>query len=99
MNLLEKIRLEGAKNNLDISSNSVNVISGKEGKNISNQIISLSDLREEIKMKKSLFKPLTYVQEFANVAQKEDDILVWGLLIGFISFLIGLLVALIKEVK
>ena len=99
MNLLEKIRLEGAKNSLDVSSHSVNVISGKEGKNISNQIISLSDLREEIKMKQSLLKPLTYVQEFANVDQKEDDILVWGLLVGFISFLIGLLVSLIKEVK
>ena len=99
MNLLEKIRLEGAKNSLDVSSTSVNVISGKEGKNISNQIISLSDFREEIKMKQSLFKPLTYVQEFANVDQKEDDVLVWGLLVGFISFLIGLLVALIKEVK
>ena len=99
MNLLEKIRLEGAKNSLDVSSSSVNVISGKEGKNISNQIISLSDFREEIKMKKSLFKPLTYVQDFANVDQKEDDILVWALLVGFISFIIGLLAALIKEVK
>ena len=99
MNLLEKIRLEGAKNSLDVSSHSVNVISGKEGKNISNQIISLSDLREEIKMKQSLLKPLTYVQEFANVDQKEDEILVWGLLVGFISFLIGLLVSLIKDVK
>ena len=99
MNLLEKIRLEGAKNSLDVSSSSVNVISGKEGKNISNQIISLSDFREEIKMKKSLFKPLTYVQDFANVDQKEDDILVWGLLTGFISFIVGLLVSLIKEVK
>lgn len=99
MNLLEKIRLEGAKNSLDVSSHSVNVISGKEGKNISNQIISLSDLREEIKMKQSLLKPLTYVQEFANVDQKEDDILVWGLLVGFISFLIGLLVSFIKEVQ
>ena len=99
MNLLEKIRLEGAKNSLDVSSHSVNVISGKEGKNISNQIISLSDLREEIKMKQSLLKPLTYVQEFANVDQKEDDILVWGLLVGFISFIIGLLVSFIKEVQ
>ena len=99
MDLLEKIRIEGARNSLDVSSHSVNIRSGKEGKNISNQIISLSDLREEIKMKKALLKPLAYVQEFANVDQKEDDILVWGLLGCFTSFLIGLLVAFIKEVN
>ena len=99
MDLLEKIRIEGARNSLDVSSHSVNIRSGKEGKNISNQIISLSDLREEIKMKKALLKPLAYVQEFANVDQKEDDILVWGLLGCFISFIIGLLVAFINEVN
>jgi hypothetical protein len=98
MNLLEKIRLEGAKNSLDISSRSVSIISGKEVKNISNQIVSLSDFREEIKMKKSLYKPLSYVQDFANVDKKENDVLVWGILVGFISFLIGLVVSLIKEV-
>jgi hypothetical protein len=98
MNLLEKIRLEGAKNSLDISSRSVSIISGKEVKNISNQIVSLSDFREEIKMKKYLYKPLTYVQEFANVDKKEDDVLVWGILVGFISFIIGLVFSLIKEV-
>ena len=59
----------------------------------------LSKLREELKVNQDLLKPLVYVQEFADVNKKEDDILVWGLLSAFISFLIGLLVALIKEVK
>ena len=95
--LLKDIRIEGAKHNLDVSS--VNIISGKEGKELSNQIVSLSHLREEIKINQALLKPLVYVQKFANVDQKEDDILIWGLLAGFISFLIGLLVAFIKEVK
>ena len=95
--LLGNIRIEGAKNNLDVSS--VNIISGKEGKELSNQIVSLSHLREEIKMNQALLKPLVYVQKFANVEQKEDDILVWSLLAGIICYFIGLLVALIKEVK
>ena len=95
--LLGNIRIEGAKNNLDVSS--VNIISGKEGKELSNQIVSLSLLREEIKMNQALLKPLVYVQKFANVEQKEDDILVWSLLAGLICYFIGLLVALIKEVK
>ena len=71
--LLKDIRIEGAKHNLDVSS--VNIISGKEGKELSNQIVSLSHLREEIKMNQALLKPLVYVQKFANVDQKEDDIL------------------------
>ena len=95
--LLGNIRIEGAKNNLDVSS--VNIISGKEWKELSNQIVSLSHLREEIKMNQALLKPLVYVQKFANVEQKEDDILVWSLLAGLICYFIGLLVALIKEVK
>ena len=95
--LLGNIRIEGAKNNLDVSS--VNIISGKKGKELSNQIVSLSHLREEIKMNQALLKPLVYVQKFANVEQKEDDILVWSLLAGLICYFIGLLVALIKEVK
>ena len=95
--LLRNIRIEGAKNNLDVSS--VNIISGEGGKELSNQIVSLSHLREEIRMNQSLLKPLVYVQKFANVDQKEDDILVWGLLGGFLGFIISLFVALIKEVK
>ena len=97
MNLLEAIRLEGAKNSLDVSS--VNIISGREGKDISNQIISLSQLREKTKTNQELLKPLLYVQGFAKVNKKEDDILVWGLLGAFISFIIALLIAFIKEVK
>ena len=95
--LLGDIRAEGAKNNLDVSS--VNIVNAKDGEVVSNQIVLLSTLREELKVNQDLLKPLVYVQEFANVNQKEDDTLVWGLLAGFISFLIGLLAALIKEVK
>lgn len=98
MKLLERIRIEGAKNSLDVSS-SLKVINGQEKSGVSNQIILLSKFREEIKTKKELLHPLSFVQNFAKVNKKEDDILVWGLLSGFFSFLLGLLVALIIEVK
>lgn len=97
ISLLTDIRIEGAKNSLDISS--VNIISGKDGEFLSNQIILLSQLREKLKVNQALLKPLVYVQEFANVEQKEDDILVWSLLGAVVSFIIGLLLALIKEIK
>jgi|TARA_B110000908_G_C10173928_1_gene412254 hypothetical protein len=98
MKLLEKIRIEGAKNSLDVSS-SLKVINGQEKSGVSNQIILLSKFREEIKTKKELLHPLSFVQNFAKVNKREDDVLVWGLLAGCVSFLLGLLVALIIEVK
>ena len=97
MSLLSKIRIEGAKNNLDVSS--ISIFSGTKEKNYSNQIVSLSHLIEEIKINQLLLKPLVYVREFASVEQKEDDVLVWSLIVGSISFIVGLLFALIKEIN
>ena len=97
MLLLANIRKEGAKNNLDISS--VNVISDVEGNSVFSQTVALSQLREEIKTKQALLKPLVFVRNFANVNQKEDDILIWALLGAVLSFVFGLFVALIREVK
>jgi hypothetical protein len=95
--LLGNVRVEGAKNNLDVSS--VNIVSGKDGAVVSNQIVLLSNLREAIKTKQALLKPLVFVQNFAKVNQKEDDILVWAVLGAVLSFVFGLFVALIREVK
>jgi hypothetical protein len=49
MDNLSSMRIEGAKNSLDLSS--VNIISGKDDKNLSNQIISLAQLKEKNKNK------------------------------------------------
>ena len=97
INLLDKVRFEGAKNNLDVSS--VNIVSGKEGKAVSNQILELSNERETIEMQQELLRPLDYVQGFANVDKKEDDILVWSFLGSILGYFFALFVALIMEVK
>jgi len=94
--LLDQIRLEGAQNSLDVSS--INIVSGKEGKELSNQIVTLSHHREEIKMKQDLLKPLVYVQAFANVDKKEDEIFIWSILGAFVSYLFSLLITFIKEI-
>lgn len=56
-------------------------------------------MREEIKTNSELLKPLSFVQNFAKVNKKEDDILIFGILVALLSFIFGLFVALIKEVK
>ena len=97
MNVLSNMRLEGAKNNLDLSS--VNIISGKDENTISNQIISLAQLKEEIKTNQMLLNPLVFVQDFAKTNKTERDLLVWCLLSGFISLLFGMLFAYIRELQ
>jgi hypothetical protein len=97
INILSEMRIIGAKNNLDLSS--VNIISGKEDKTISNQIISLAQLKEEVTTNISLLKPLFFVQDFAKTNKTERDILLWSILGGFISYLFSLIISFIKELN
>ena len=55
MDNLSTIRIEGAKNSLDLSS--VNIISGKDDKTLSNQIISLAQFKEKTKTNILLLQP------------------------------------------
>jgi len=95
--ILSEMRIEGAKNSLDLSS--VNIISGKEDKTISNQIISLAQLKEEINTNILLLKPLFFVQDFAKTNKTERDILLWSILGAFLAYILSLIVSFIKELK
>ena len=97
INVLSEMRIQGAKNSLDLSS--VNIISGKEDKTISNQIISLVQLKEDATTNISLLKPLFFVQDFAKTNKTERDVMLWSLLGGFISYLFSLLISFIKELN
>jgi hypothetical protein len=96
INFINQIRSETKMNNLVLGS--TNTISGDD-RRLSNEIIALSHMREEINTNSKLLKPLAFVKNFANVNKKEDDILVLGILGTFLSFILGLFVALIKEVR
>jgi hypothetical protein len=94
--VLNQIRVETNMNSFALGS--PNTISGDD-RRLSNEIIALSHMREEIKTNSELLKPLSFVQNFAKVNQKEDDILIFGILVALLSFIFGLFVALIKEIK
>ena len=91
---INQIRAETKMNNLVLGS--TNTISGDD-RRLSNEIIALSHMREEIKTNSKLLKPLSFVKGFANVNQNEDDILVLGILGAILSFILGVFVALVKE--
>ena len=95
--LLAEMRIIGSKNGLDLSS--VNIISGKEEKTISNQIISLAQLKEDINTNISLLKPLFFVQDFAKTNKTERDILLWSILGAFVSYLFSLIIAFVRELS
>ena len=97
INLLAEMRIIGSKNGLDLSS--VNIISGKEEKTISNQIISLAQLKEDINTNISLLKPLFFVQDFAKTNKTERDILLWSILGAFVSYLFSLIIAFVRELS
>jgi hypothetical protein len=93
--MINQIRNENNSNQFSLGTN--NTLSGKE-RRLSNEIIALSHIREEIRTNMNLLKPLMFVQDFANVNKKEDDILIWAILGSFLGFVLGLFIALIKEV-
>ena len=93
---INQIRAETSMKSLVLGS--TNTISGDD-RRLSNEIIALSHMREEIKAKSVLLKPLSFVKDFANVNQKEDDILVLGILGAVLSFILGLFVALVRAVR
>ena len=93
---INQIRAETSMKSLVLGS--TNTISGDD-RRLSNEIIALSHMREEIKTNSEFLKPLSFVQNFAKVDQKEDDILIFGILGAILSFILGLFVALVKEVK
>jgi hypothetical protein len=97
MDNLSTMRIEGAKNSLDLSS--VNIISGKDDKTLSNQIISLAQLKEKTKTNNLLLQPLSFVQDFAKTNKTERDLLLWTILGAFLSYLFSLVFSYIKELK
>jgi len=94
--VLNETRVESVNSSFTVAAG--NTITGKNRK-LSNDIITLSHMREDIKTNLELLTPISFVQNFAKVNQKEDDILVWTLLGAVLSFIFGLFVAVIREVK
>ena len=97
MIVLSTMRMNASSNSLDLSS--VNIISGKDDKTISNQIISLAQLKEEIRTNQLLLTPLVFVTDFAKTNKTERDLLIWSILGGFISLLFGLFFSFVRELK
>jgi len=84
----------GAK--IDMSSTSV--LSRKGISEVQNQIIELIQMKSLNATNKALLKPLSFVQGFSISQVPEREILIFGSIAGTISFLLGIIIAVFKNV-
>ena len=84
---------------LDISKLSISNSrsSGEDNRN-KDEIISLERYIEELKTLK-LLKPLNYQKEFTKTTVAERQVLAWGTAIGFLAFILSIIIAIVREVK
>ena len=84
---------------LDISKLSIsNSRSSGEDNRSKDEIISLERYIEELKTLK-LLKPLNYQKEFTKTTVAERQVLAWGTAIGFLAFILSIIIAIVREVK
>tara|TARA_B100000767_G_C19753977_1_gene532048 strand:+ start:87 stop:896 length:810 start_codon:yes stop_codon:yes gene_type:complete len=66
--------------------------------NTVNEIFYLSSVRERIN-KEMKYELLSYIQPFSRISKPNNDFLNWSILCVVLSFIFGLFVALIRDVK
>lgn len=86
------------KENINMNMSSFRVLSRAEDNEIQNQIIDLANLKNLIKTQ-NLISSLDYVKDFTKTEVAERKVVVWGSAIGFIAFIISIIIAIIIEVK
>ena len=84
--------------NINLNMSSFRVLSKAEDNEIQNQIIELYNHQNLIKTQ-DLIQPLDYVQEFTHTEIAEREVIVWGSAIGFLAFILSIIIAIIREVK
>jgi len=95
INELKEIR---KNENINMNMSSFRVLSKAQESEIQNQIIELYNHQNLIKTQ-NLIQPLDYVQEFTKTEIAEREVVVWGSAIGFLAFILSILIAIIREVK
>jgi len=96
INELSKFRMLSLKNKSDLSS--FNFVD-KSDLYTNNQIVSLNKLIENLNSSTLLLKPLSFVKSFTQTNKAEREILIWSMLAAFLSYLIGIFLSFVRELK
>ena len=84
------------ESNLDMSS--FNLYSNKGITEVQNQIIELMQLKSVNSTNLKLLKPLSFVSPFTKTQIPERGVLILGSIAAGISFLLGIIIAVFKNV-
>ena len=87
------------KESLTGISNSSNYLASNNEQTIANDIIILEEKKRKIERDIKLIKPLSFSKPFTKTTVAEREVLVWGSAIGFLAFILSIIVAIIREVK
>ena len=87
------------KESLTEISNSSNYLASNNEQTIANEIIILEEKKRKINRDIKLIKPLSFSKPFTKTTVAEREVLVWGSAIGFLAFILSIIVAIIREVK
>ena len=90
--------LRNTKNtNIDFSTH--NILSSRDEMDIQNQIVDLKHKKSIIITNNKMLQPITFVEDFSQTTIEEREVIVWGSAVGFLSFILSIIISIIIEVK
>jgi len=98
--LIKDIDKEIVRKQTDSShTNNSNYLASNNEEMMVNEIIILSEKKRKLIRDTTLIKPLSFVKSFTPTTVAERQVLVWGSAIGFLAFILSIIIAIIREVK
>ena len=96
---IDELRALRYKENSTIDFSSNTILSSRNQMDIQNQIVDLTHKKSVIISNDNMFLPLTFVDDFTLTTIEEREVFVWGSAIGFLSFIISIIISIVREVK
>ena len=96
---IDELRALRYKENSTIDLSTNTILSSRNQMDIQNQIVDLTHKKSVIISNDNMFLPLTFVDDFTLTTIEEREVFVWGTSIGFLSFIISIIIAIVREVK
>jgi hypothetical protein len=96
---IDELRALRYKENSTIDLSTNTILSSRNHMDIQNQIVDLTHKKSVIISDDNMFLPLTFVDDFTLTTIEEREVFVWGTAIGFLSFIISIIISIVREVK
>jgi hypothetical protein len=96
---IDELRALRYKENSTIDLSTNTILSSRNNMDIQNQIVDLTHKKSVIISNDNMFLPLTFVDDFTLTTIEEREVFLWGTAIGFLSFIISIIISIVREVK